>query len=129
MRSPLRNIVNISACKHAITEFIFTEVRFDSTIQYWSSLMSEYYTGHHSRQDIILRGLTFLILVNAAAIISFKVKRDNGIRINFFEPDVDVDKWKKIEKYTDQYKNNRNIIRQVILFFVFFFMRDVPSCS
>lgn len=129
MRSPLRNIVNISACKHAITDFISTEVRFDSTIQYWSSLMSEYYTGYHSRQDIILRGVTFLILVNAAYIISFQVKRNKETPIRFFNPDVDVDKWKKFERYTDQYKNNRNIIRGGILFVVFFFIRDVPSCS
>ena len=129
MRPNLKHIINISACRHAITEFVSKEVRSDITIPYWSSLMSEYHEGYHSHRDIILRGVTFLILVNIAMIISFKVKRDNGIRINFFEPDVDVDKWKKFEKYTDQYKNNRNIIRQVILFFVFFFMRDVPSCS
>jgi len=129
MRPNLKHIINISACRHAITEFVSKEVRSDIIIPYWSSLMSEYHEGYHSHRDIILRGLTFLILINVATIISFQVKRDNRITFNFFGLNSDLSKWKKFEKYNDDYKNSRDIIKGVILFFVFFFMRDVSSCS
>ena len=118
MLTPVRSIINLTACRTAITEFVSSEIRADvianNSLNYISNSI------HTNYSSVALNLSTIMVLLSLSVVIGFNKK--NNTLMSVMQSDNKLNK-------VYLYQKNRKIIRMIVLTTVFFLMKDVPTCS